>query len=29
LVNFKNRMLIARALAYDVPNPTLKVYVSS
>jgi hypothetical protein len=29
LVNFVDRMLIARALAYDVPNPTLKVYVFS
>jgi hypothetical protein len=29
LVNFADRMLIARALAYDVPNPTLKVYVFS
>jgi len=27
LVNFNDKMLIARALGYDVPNPVLKVYV--
>jgi hypothetical protein len=27
LVNFKDRMLIARALGYGEPNPVLKVYV--
>ena len=28
LVNFKDKMLIARALGYEKPNPVLKVYVS-
>jgi hypothetical protein len=27
LVNFKNKMLIARALSYEAPNAVLKVYV--
>jgi len=27
LVNFRNKMLIARALAYQLPNPVLKIYV--